>query len=124
MHATLEKDTALLISATLETIANPSRAGMKLAATLIGLSFATLGAAQAALCEVMCFNEVMNHPDAATCEEPDMYYCFCRVPSLSQAYRNCACRTCPSVLNQVIDDGLDLCEELDSPIVNFDRTCP
>lgn len=58
----------------------------------------------------MCFNEVMNHPDAATCEEPDMYYCFCRVPSLSQAYKNCACRTCPSVVDQVIDDGLDLCE--------------
>ncbi|KEZ40834.1 hypothetical protein SAPIO_CDS7988 [Scedosporium apiospermum] len=95
---------------------------MKIAFAAVGLSMASLAAANA-LCELLCFTQVMNHPLAKSCQEPDMYYCFCRIPELAESYKSCACSLCPSSANNVILGGLELCEDLESPIDWLEPSC-
>ncbi|KAJ4317290.1 hypothetical protein N0V84_007426 [Fusarium piperis] len=82
--------------------------------TFTFLSLASVAAAQFPICAVDCFTEVITEHPPLDCTLPDMYYCFCAMPSLQNYFIQCARSDCPdqSATNNAIQFGVDLCLEL------------
>ncbi|KAI8669769.1 CFEM domain-containing protein [Fusarium keratoplasticum] len=82
--------------------------------TFTFLSLASVAAAQFPLCAVDCFTNVITEHPPLECTLPDMYYCFCDMPSMQNYFIQCARSDCPdeATANNAIAFGVDLCLEL------------
>lgn len=77
-------------------------------------------AAAIPMCAINCFTNVITEHPPLDCTEPDMYHCFCKIPSLQQYFLECSyggtqC-TSDSEAAEAVAFGVDLCSQLGLPI--------
>ncbi|CRK21854.1 hypothetical protein BN1723_012497 [Verticillium longisporum] len=101
---------------------------MKFSATILAVAATTLVStvsAQFPLCALSCFEKTMQLPQAQTCTEANMFLCFCKSTFLALAYRDCACKECPSTTTAVsaVQYGLDICTQAGAPISWLPAQC-
>ncbi|KEZ44699.1 hypothetical protein SAPIO_CDS2781 [Scedosporium apiospermum] len=88
-------------------------------ATFAAITMASVAAA-IPMCAINCFTNVITEHPPLDCTEPDMYHCFCKMPSLQQYFLECSYSsgTCATEAEgaEAVAFGVDLCSQLGLPI--------
>lgn len=66
--------------------------------------------------QIECFQSVITEHPPLDCTQPNMYLCFCTIPSLQNYFIDCAYDSCAADSEAAINFGVNLCSELGAPI--------